>query len=221
MIKNMKLSIASPRPLRTGDPGIYSWPGVQPAPAAPPHSGNGSLHFTDARGSYEQLRFDRGFYLNAVFTRQGHLRSGDLHKCEQLNHIVFGRARLTQLTAAGWEVVTEHAGGAVITIPPHVPHLYDFLVCASAAPPSALAAGKCDQRGPSDGSQVNAGVARGHRAQEDTLLTETWRAADGSPCPFEAWLYLPFRRADQTTTTTIRIPTASCAAGAAPLTMRL
>ena len=35
---------------------------------------------------------------------------------------------------------------------------------------------------------------------EDTLMTETWREKDGSPCRFRAWLYEPLRA---------RIPAAS------------
>lgn len=63
--------------------------------------------------------------MNLVFTRAGHLRSGDIHACEQLNHIVFGAATLTQLRG-GRDVVTRLAGGDVVRIPPHTPHLYEF-----------------------------------------------------------------------------------------------
>ena len=28
---------------------------------------------------------------------------------------------------------------------------------------------------------------------EDTLMTETWRHADGTPCAFKAWFYAPYR----------------------------
>jgi hypothetical protein len=60
-----------------------------------------------------------------LFTRAGHLRSGDVHRCEQLNHVVFGSLTLTQ-RRGGRDVVSHHSGGDVLRIPPHVPHLYAF-----------------------------------------------------------------------------------------------
>ena len=83
----------------------------------------------DARGAYERRAGfgPGGEYVNIVYTRAGHLRSGDIHRCEQLNHIVFGRATLTQLRR-GRETVTQLRGGDVVRIPPHVPHLYAFIV---------------------------------------------------------------------------------------------
>lgn len=87
-----------------------------------------SFRFEDARGAYERRAFGPGgeLYANLVFTRAGFLRSGDIHACEQLNHLVFGRATLTQLRR-GREVATQLRGGDVARIPPHVPHLYAFL----------------------------------------------------------------------------------------------
>lgn len=84
-----------------------------------------SFRFEDARGAYERRSFAGGEYVNLVYTRAGFLRSGDIHKCEQLNHIVFGRGTLTQLRR-GRETVTHLRGGDVARIPPHVPHLYAF-----------------------------------------------------------------------------------------------
>ena len=68
---------------------------------------------------------DTALYVNIIYTRAGHLRSGDVHTCEQLNHVVFGELTLTQ-RLRGRDVVSRHAGGDVIRIPPHVPHLYFF-----------------------------------------------------------------------------------------------
>ena len=88
-----------------------------------------SFRFDDARGTYERRAGfgPGGEYVNIVYTRAGHLRSGDIHVCEQLNLIVFGRATLTQLRR-GRETVTQLRGGDVVRIPPHVPHLYAFPV---------------------------------------------------------------------------------------------
>ena len=117
-------------------------------------NGSDSFRFEDARGAYERRSFAGGEYVNLVYTRAGFLRSGDVHKCEQLNHIVFGRATLTQLRR-GRETATQLRGGDVVRIPPHVPHLYAF--------------------------------------HDDSLMTETWRHPDGTPCEFRAWLYKPLR----------------------------
>ena len=74
-------------------------------------------------------RRKRSLFVNLVFTRAGHLRSGDIHVCAQLNVVVAGRARLTTIpdARAGEEVVRELAAGDRAVIPPHVPHLYEFV----------------------------------------------------------------------------------------------
>jgi len=85
--------------------------------------------FTDNRGSYERHKFGRegnhSIYTNLVYTRKGHMRSGDLHKCEQVNFMIWGRAKLTQLIR-GEERETMLHQGDVAVIPPHIPHLYFF-----------------------------------------------------------------------------------------------
>jgi hypothetical protein len=97
-------------------------------------SAQSSFRFEDARGSYERVVFNGSAppvpgtvapYANLIFTRAGHLRSGDIHRCEQLNHVVFGALRLTQ-RLRGRDVTTRHTSGDVMLIPPHVPHLYAF-----------------------------------------------------------------------------------------------
>jgi hypothetical protein len=62
-----------------------------------------------------------------VYTRAGHLRSGDIHACEQLNHIVFGRGTLTQLRVSlGSRAHTvlwrcSHATRPALFVMPHPP----------------------------------------------------------------------------------------------------
>lgn len=53
------------------------------------------------------------------------MRSGDIHKCIQVNFIVHGKLRLTQLVG-GTDAVTIHTSGEKIEIPPHTPHLYYY-----------------------------------------------------------------------------------------------
>lgn len=159
------------QPWPTGDPNVYTSPLVTPAPENPLPLDAGSFRFEDARGVYEHHVFGvrpvrnetvavSGLlpmqpYVNLLFTISGHKRSGDIHKCEQLNHIVFGEALLTRVLRNGREVTTRHRGGDVLRVPPHTPHLYSYL--------------------------------------SDTLMTETWRHADGRPCEFRAWFYAPLR----------------------------
>jgi hypothetical protein len=153
-----------------GDSSIYSSPLVTPAPENPLPLDAGSFRFEDARGVYEHHVFgappaqkasaDSGLlveqpYVNLLFTTAGHKRSGDIHKCEQLNHILFGDVLLTRVLRKGSQVTTRHRGGDVIRVPPHVPHLYAYT--------------------------------------SDTLMSETWRHADGRPCEFKAWFYKPLR----------------------------
>ena len=168
--------------------------------------GKGSFRFEDARGGYERREFpleDVGngngngndhLYVNVLFTKAGHFRSGDIHMCHQVNQIVSGRARVTMVhprKAGGFlksflksprtrgsagvgksrfggapgvgvgggerETVTELVTGDQIVIPPHVPHLYEFL--------------------------------------EDTLMTESWvHGENRTQCAFKAWFYQPLRR---------------------------
>lgn len=138
---------------RYGDVSLYSSPLLSPAPPAQASD----FRFTDARGWYQRVTVSNETdspYVNLVWTKAGFLRSGDVHKCEQLNHIVFGAVKLTTVSR-GREKSRLFGGGHIVKIPPHTPHLYTYL--------------------------------------QDTLMTETWRRPDGSPCRFEAWFYKPLR----------------------------
>lgn len=117
---------------------IYASPLVSAAPP-PGLSPTGDSALLDARGAYQRHAFGNATagagappapYVNVVYSRAGTLRSGDLHRCAQLNVLVTGSATLTRLVA-GDELVTAHRGGAppdsVVLIPPHVPHLWAFV----------------------------------------------------------------------------------------------
>eukprot|EP00756_Hemistasia_phaeocysticola_P049111 Hpha_TRINITY_DN23545_c0_g1::TRINITY_DN23545_c0_g1_i1::g.186386::m.186386 len=78
------------------------------------------------RGSYERWCQEETC-VNIVFTRKGYLRSGDLHRHAQINHIVSGRANLTlRDVQSGRDEWREVKAGETVRIPPHVPHLYSF-----------------------------------------------------------------------------------------------
>ena len=66
--------------------------------------------------------------MNVIHTRAGHLRSGDVHRCHQVNVLAAGRATLTTLHGPRFdrEVVTHLRAGDHVVIPPNVPHLYAF-----------------------------------------------------------------------------------------------
>jgi len=117
---------------------IYDSPLVTAAPA-PNLAILGDSALVDARGTYQRHAFgaadatadDRAVppYVNVLYSKAGTLRSGDIHRCAQLNVLATGSATLTRLVA-GDELVTHHVGGvppdSVILIPPHVPHLWSF-----------------------------------------------------------------------------------------------
>ena len=117
---------------RYGDPKVYDRAEIHPAPASP--SPRGSFSFSDARGTYERREFetmegedpDDPPYVNIVRTFPGQLRSGDVHKCHQVNVLAFGRARVTTVED-GRERTRIVAGGDRVVIPAHTPHLYEFL----------------------------------------------------------------------------------------------
>ena len=118
---------------RYGDPKVYERPEITPAPASP--SPRGSFSFSDARGTYERREFesvagedpDDPPYVNIVRTVPGQLRSGDVHKCHQVNVLAFGRARVTTVEKDGRERTRVVTGGDRVVIPAHTPHLYEFL----------------------------------------------------------------------------------------------
>ena len=87
--------------------------------------------FTDARGKY--MRFETGSanapYLNVVFSKKGSMRSGDIHKCWQVNYVANGKALLTTLKPFGKppETTETYESNHVIRIPPHAPHIFSFV----------------------------------------------------------------------------------------------
>lgn len=106
---------------------IYRTPDVQ-VPAAPRLEGNS--RFEDERGVYERRCFGLPeICVNILFTRKGYLRSGDLHRSFQVNHILYGSVKLT--VAAVYPVRKDLTfffhQRQTITIRPDVPHLYEFL----------------------------------------------------------------------------------------------
>ena len=126
---------------RSDDNGVdtfFTYENNENVKEAPPASlSNANAMFTDQRGSY--LRFapeggknnDADVYVNVVFSKRDSKRSGDVHKCWQVNYIAFGKVLLTTLkkplvAGGAGERTIEYGKDDVIRIPPNVPHLYEF-----------------------------------------------------------------------------------------------
>lgn len=128
--------------------------------AEPPDLKGERQYFKDSRGEYHRLDFPE-LYVNVLYTRANNYRSGDIHKCAQINFIISGIARRTVMMG-NKESTRDFSAGDTVVTPARIPHLFFF--------------------------------------PEDTLMTEHWIFSNGSHCPFQAWLFEPFRK---------RIPNAS------------
>jgi mannose-6-phosphate isomerase-like protein (cupin superfamily) len=80
---------------------------------------------TDARGTIHRLDID-GFKVNLLSTKKGFMRSGDLHKNVQFDFILSGKVELW-LRKDGKDEKIVYGPNSFITIPPGVPHLFNFL----------------------------------------------------------------------------------------------
>lgn len=114
-------------PLRAMDD-IFASSEVTAAPL-PSLSTNSSSEFADSRGAYHKLVFpgltSNAEYVNVIFTKAGTYRSGDLHKCDQINLIVSGSATLKTIRSER-TTTREVKSGDLIVTPAGVPHLYYF-----------------------------------------------------------------------------------------------
>ena len=110
------------RRLAANDMTIYASSDVVQAPVP---SLRGNSHFDDARGTYERRCYG-DWCVNLLFTRKGFMRSGDLHRQRQVNHIISGSVKLTQ-RVGGEDVAVIHHGAETVILPAHTPHLYEFL----------------------------------------------------------------------------------------------
>ena len=106
-----------------GDPGIYFDSAVTKATTnkkileAPVHE--------DVRGRIMRANF-KGAKFNIIETKQGFMRSGDLHKSTQFDWLLSGKVEL-------WTLIDGETKKKIIKpstfiiIKPHVPHLFRFL----------------------------------------------------------------------------------------------
>lgn len=80
---------------------------------------------TDVRGSIHRLEI-AGHKLNLLFTREGFMRSGDLHKISQFDFVFSGSLELW-LRKGTTDEKRIWGPNSFIEIPPHTPHLFNFL----------------------------------------------------------------------------------------------
>ena len=93
----------------------------------PPFHGEVAVSSTvrDARGEVHNLRIG-GFRFNVLVSEKGTLRSGDVHRNDQLDMIFSGHVQVTT-RENGVDVVREYKGGDFLVIPAHTPHIFHFL----------------------------------------------------------------------------------------------
>jgi mannose-6-phosphate isomerase-like protein (cupin superfamily) len=102
---------------------IFSSPDVF-EPKAEPGALDKPTH-TDVRGTVHRLDIDC-FKVNLLSTKKGFMRSGDLHKNVQFDFILSGKVELW-LRKDGKDEKIVYGPNSFITIPPGVPHLFNFL----------------------------------------------------------------------------------------------
>ena len=79
----------------------------------------------DVRGEVHNLRIG-GFRFNVLVSEKDTLRSGDVHRSDQLDMIFSGNVRVTT-REHGKDVVREYKGGDFLVIPANTPHKFHFL----------------------------------------------------------------------------------------------
>lgn len=98
---------------------------VQPAPPSVNQAIPVPSVYQDERGEIHNLSVG-GFRINLLYTKQGVMRSGDIHKSTQHDFIVKGRVEVWRMTKQGTQK-TVHQSFEYIRISPFVPHIFHFL----------------------------------------------------------------------------------------------
>eukprot|EP00850_Spirogloea_muscicola_P000685 SM000002S05765 [mRNA] locus=s2:2059007:2060077:- [translate_table: standard] len=85
--------------------------------------------YEDDRGRIMRVAMGGGVVVNLLQTKAGKKRSGDIHNCTQFDILLRGRTNLHlhDLTLGTDKVLSFEGSNTFITIPPRVPHLFEFL----------------------------------------------------------------------------------------------
>lgn len=109
--------------------GLKADPSVFTSPEAfKPETKPGALEqpvFTDIRGTIHRITIE-GVKVNLLSTKKGFMRSGDFHKNKQFDFIFSGKVELW-LRQGNQDVKKIIGPNTFITIPPGIPHLFNFL----------------------------------------------------------------------------------------------
>lgn len=81
-------------------------------------------HHVDSRGEIRRIEMN-GVRCNLLFTRSGHMRSGDFHSNNQFDIVLSGRAELITIEGSH-EVARSIGSNSGVIIKPYIPHLFIF-----------------------------------------------------------------------------------------------
>ena len=65
--------------------------------------------------------------MNILYTKAGHLRSGDVHDSAQCDFVFSGRVRVWTLAVDGSTTVTTYGTHEYVEVPRGVPHVFEFV----------------------------------------------------------------------------------------------
>ena len=82
--------------------------------------------YVDNRGEVQNLAVGQ-HRVNLLFTRNGAMRSGDVHRVAQHDALIRGSVCVWTLQRDGTTHRHTYTAPALITIPPYVPHVFEFL----------------------------------------------------------------------------------------------
>eukprot|EP00985_Skeletonema_marinoi_P006125 scaffold2657_cov155-Skeletonema_marinoi.AAC.5 len=82
--------------------------------------------YTDERGEIHNIKANDK-RINILYTKNGYLRSGDLHPNEQCDFIFSGKVKIWTLQSDGSTKITDYCAHDFISIPRGVPHVFEFV----------------------------------------------------------------------------------------------
>mmetsp|Transcript_10733 Transcript_10733/g.23787 ORF Transcript_10733/g.23787 Transcript_10733/m.23787 type:complete len:222 (+) Transcript_10733:162-827(+) len=120
-----------------GSDAIFSSPNVVPPqtirpqeviPLPPKEDGipAPSIYYDD-RGEIHNIKVDNKHRINILYTKTGHLRSGDLHPNEQCDFIFSGKVKVWTLAEDGSTNTATYGKHEFISIARGTPHVFEFV----------------------------------------------------------------------------------------------
>eukprot|EP01102_Stenamoeba_stenopodia_P020198 TRINITY_DN7796_c0_g1_i1.p1 TRINITY_DN7796_c0_g1~~TRINITY_DN7796_c0_g1_i1.p1 ORF type:complete len:161 (-),score=22.89 TRINITY_DN7796_c0_g1_i1:100-549(-) len=107
---------------------VYNHSEVYEAPVA--SISTSTPYFSDARGSIQRVECG-GMIVNMMHTKKGFMRSGDIHKDHQYDFVYSGKVEVWMRknfpSDQEYDEKTVYGPNSLIDVPPHTPHLFNFL----------------------------------------------------------------------------------------------